>query len=113
MKSKVTKKAVKDNYNRIIGIGYCNAQHLLNYQQPFAYSSGQNGWSCDYFDIDGICISTGYSRLNNQNTAYEYETLDKYEKQAQTIRNDYTITFEERKELINALLMEFVNGCIK
>ena len=77
-KIKTTKRSMKENYY-IIGIGYCQAQALLNYRDPVAYSAGSNGWQCDYYDIDGVIISTGYDYINNKNTSYNYETLKEYE----------------------------------
>ena len=61
MKFKATKKAMKDNYYYIIGIGYCDAQYLLQDEKPIAYSAGVYGWQCDYYDVDGVLISTGYN----------------------------------------------------
>lgn len=111
MKTKVAKKAVKANYNKIIGIGYCNAQHLLQYAEPFAYSAGGNGWACDYYDIENVCISTGYDYIGNVKP--NYETLDKYNNQAREIAKDYNIDWEIRKEKVNSLLEEFVKEMTK
>ena len=47
-KIKATKKEMKQNY-RILSIGYCDAQYLLAYETPIAYSCGLYGWSCDYY----------------------------------------------------------------
>lgn len=113
MKIKTTKKAVKDNYNHIIGIGYCNAQNLLRFSDAFGYSSGQNGWVCDYFEVDNVCISTGYSYINNVNVKYDYTLLDSYESKARDIIGNYDINWEVKKEMVNQLLKDFVNECIK
>jgi hypothetical protein len=109
-KLKVTKSDIRENYY-IIGIGYCGAQYLLSYQDDFAYSSGVNGWSCDYFDIDDVIISTGYSYINNKNTSYSYETLKDYNLKAEKIVHDYNMSYDERKKQVNQLLNDFIKGC--
>lgn len=111
MKIKTTKKAVKNNYNHIIGIGYCNAQYLLGFAKEFGYSAGSNGWACDYYDVNGVCISTGYSYIHG--VKYDYDMLNKYELEAQSIRLDNSLTWEVKEEKINQLLKDFVNECIK
>jgi len=109
-KLKVTKSDIKNNHY-IIGISYCDAQYLLNYQNDFAYSSGVYGWSCDYYDIDDVIISTGYSYINNKNTSYSYETLKDYNLKAEKIVHDYNIPYEEKKSQVNQLLSEFIKSC--
>lgn len=101
-KIKATKKEMKENY-RILSIGYCDAQYLLNYQRPVAYSSGQNGWACDYYDIDGVIVCTGYDTIKDKNAKVDYKVLCEYEKKAQEAK-----TAEET----NKLLKEFIALCI-
>ena len=64
-KIKATKRDMKENY-RIIGIGYCDAQFLLQYHDAVAYSVRAEGWACDYYDVYNVVISTGYSYINNK-----------------------------------------------
>lgn len=99
MKLKATKKEIKEGYYKIIGVGYCEAQHLLNYRSPFAYSAGYYGWSCDYYDVDGVCISTGYNYIDNKHTKADYELIRKYDDLAQG----------KEKEEREALLKEFIS----
>ena len=66
-KIKATKKAMKESYNTIITIGYCNAQYLLQYENEIAYSARSEGWACDYYDINNVLISTGYAPLESKN----------------------------------------------
>ena len=61
MKLKTTKKQIRENAKQLYAVGYCDLDNLLVYQSPFAYSSGVYGWSCDYYNLDGVIISTGYS----------------------------------------------------
>lgn len=106
MKIKTTKKQIKDYYNKIYSISYCNAQYLLDGVSPFAYSSGVYGWSCDYFEIDNICISTGYSPIGE---VINYDLVKKYDNKAKNILNDYSIDYQKRKNKVNKLLVKFIN----
>lgn len=107
MKYSTSKKAMKENFNKIVKIGYCKAQYLLNDLTPIAYSTGAYGWSCDYYQINDIVISTGYAPIG---TAPNYELLKEYEKKACNV--DYNLSWEERKEQRNTLLLEFLNKVI-
>lgn len=98
MKLKTSKAVIKDGYFRILSIGYCDAQYLLNYERPFAYSAGVYGWSCDYYDIDGVCISTGYSPLASKNMKHDYELIRAYDNNAKGK------TAEERRKLLDELI---------
>ncbi len=99
MKLKTTKANVKENYYRVLSIGYCDAQYLLNYKNAFGYSAGVYGWACDYYDIDGVCISTGYSPLANKNMRDDYSLIREYEDKAKG----------ETKENTDRLLKELIN----
>ena len=108
MKIKTTKKAMRNGYNKIIGASYCSMQYLLKYQSPIAYSTRVEGWACDYYNIDGILISEGYSPLNNKNTNPDYDILREYENKARDINNNYSMNWELRREYINILLMDYI-----
>jgi hypothetical protein len=105
MKVKTTKKSVKNAFNKIYEIGYCKAQYLTYFKNPFAYSSGAYGWSCDYYNIDGICISTGYNAIGEN---VPYDILNKYEKKAQTIIRNYDLDYQKRKTKVNRLLVKLI-----
>ena len=98
-KIKATKKEMRENY-RILSIGYCDAQSLLAYESPIAYSVCAYGWACDYYDIEGVIISTGYSPLKSKNMKKDYKLIREYEEKAQKLN-----TREENK----ALLIELLN----
>jgi hypothetical protein len=108
MKFKATKKQMRDSYNTIISIGYCDAQYLLQYENEIAYSTRAEGWACDYYDIDGVLISTGYSPLSEKNARRDYETVRKYDKQAMDIVCNYNLSYEEQKTQVKSLLDEFI-----
>jgi hypothetical protein len=105
-KIKVTRKAMKESYDTILSIGYCNAQNLLKYENEIAYSTRVEGWACDYYDINNVCISTGYAPIGQ---IVDYETVKKYDSEAEKIAYNYNIPWEEQKEQIHNLLVEFVN----
>ena len=45
MKTKVTNKEIRSNYNNILSIGYCQAHFLLSGVSPFGYNCGVYGWN--------------------------------------------------------------------
>ena len=109
MKYKATKKDIKSGYHRIIGVSYCNAQYLLKYHNPESYCAGVYGWSCDNYNIDGVCISTGYNYINSQNTLNNnYDIVQKYETQAQKIECDNRYDHKANKEKIETLLYDMI-----
>ena len=98
MKFKTTKKAIRENYFSILSIGYCAAQNLLYYENPIAYSAGVYGWACDYYYIDNVLISTGYSPIQSKGTNASYELITELDKKASGK------TKEERRELLSELI---------
>ena len=105
MKFKATKKQMREGYNKIISIGYCNAQNLLEHKNPIAYSAGIYGWACDYYDVGGVLISTGYGPIGE---SPDYDIIRKYDSQAEKINHNYNLSYEERKNQVNDLLNEFI-----
>ena len=106
-KYKVTRKEIKERFSTILKIGYCNAQHLLSCENEFAYSTRAEGWACDYYNIDGIIISTGYAPIGKETN---YNLLREYEQKAEKIRYNYDLKWEDRKEQINELLSEYIKA---
>lgn len=113
MKLRTTKKEIKESAYHIIGISYCKAQHLLSYKEAFAYSAGVYGWACDYYNIDGVIISTGYSYIDNKNTIKNYDLLKKYESKAEKIHYNYELSHKQQTKKIDKLLKEFINKVIQ
>jgi len=107
-KLKVTKREMKNRYNRIVKIGYCDAQYLLTYENPIAYSTRSEGWACDYYDIDGILISTGYTPLDDKNMKHDFNLLQEYEQKARVIVLGQEV-HEEQREKVTQLLKQFIN----
>jgi hypothetical protein len=100
-KLKTTKKQIERNY-RIASIGYCEAQYLLKYKSPFAYSAGVYGWNADYYDVGGVIIATGYRSLpNSKNTKCDYKTVRAFDERASKAK-----TAQENE----AILQEFIKA---
>ena len=111
-KYKTTKKAIKESYNTVIKIGYCNAQYLLQFENIMAYSTRSEGWACDYYDIENVLISTGYAPVESRNTKCNYEIVKKYEDLAR--KNILSnIPYEEQKQVNKDLLSQFINEVTK
>lgn len=109
-KLKVSKKQIKENSNKILAIGYCSLQALLHYSQPFAYSAGSCGWACDYYDIDNVVISTGYSTIGE---SVNHDLVKEYEQKASTIVwGNYSESYESKKEKVTQLLSEFIKKVV-
>jgi hypothetical protein len=108
-KIKVTKKAMKESYDTILSIGYCHLQNLLKYENEIAYSTRSEGWACDYYEVNNVCISTGYAPIGK---SINYELTKKYDTEAEKIACDYSMTWQEQKERIHELLIQFVNEAI-
>ena len=105
MKLKTTKKQIRENFNTILSIGYCDAQYLLDCKNPFAYSAGLYGWSCDYYQIGTICICTGYSPIG---TPVDYALLRELEGKAQLIKHDYNLSYSDKEKQLNELLKQLI-----
>lgn len=108
VKFKATKKEMREGYTHIIGIGYCAAQTLLRYENAIAYSVRAEGWACDYYDIDGVLISTGYSPLACKNAKIDYSRLREFELKAQ-VKRGYQKTAKSRTR---GLLRLFISECM-
>ena len=105
MKLKTTKKQIKEQAKKLMSVGYCEAQYLLYYCEPFAYSAGTYGWQCDYYNVNGTIISTGYQPIGD-NVDYKVRA---YEDKARAIVHDPHYDYEMKLEVLYDLLQEFVS----
>jgi len=112
MKLLTTKKHITEQYHRIISVGYCELQFLLRYKNPFAYSTRKEGWACDYYVINGILISVGYSPAKEKNTKKDYDLTRVYDIKAYGIINDLVLCSGDKKAMIDDLLCEFVEKMV-
>lgn len=106
MKYKTTNKAVNAGYVHVLRIGYCDMQNLLHFQEPVAYTCGVNGWNADIYAYGHIAICTGYRPTGDLSA--DYDTIKKYEDEAEKIVHNRDMDYEERKAKVNALLDEFM-----
>ena len=97
MKLRTTKKQIKRQAHKLYSVRYCGIQHLLRYESPFAYSAGVYGWSCDYYNVDGVILSTGYSPIGE---IVNYDIFKEYD--------DASRQTEDR-ETVSVLLNQFIN----
>lgn len=105
MKHKTTQKAIKQHYKNVIAIGYCNAQFLLHYMSPEAYTTRAEGWASDVYVVNyDTAISTGYKPFGNIKPSFDL--LNHYEDKAQKI--DSFLPFEDRVKLTTQLLEKFI-----
>jgi len=113
MKYLTTKKALKANYYNIISVGYCDLQHLLQYENPISYcASRYYGWRCDNYEVDGVLISTGYSPIDGKGVKEDYKITKEFDNKALKIRNNNTISTVEMLERLKELLKEYVKVMI-
>lgn len=107
MKFKTTQKEIRANFNKIICIPYCGLQTLLNYESPVAYTVRREGWGADIYDIGGgVAIVTGYAPFGNVSPGYDI--CSKYEKQAEKIRYNYTLSYDRQRDMLKSLAKKFV-----
>ena len=106
-KVKVSMSDMRQNYY-IIGVGYCNAQNLLHYVSPVAYSAGVYGWNCDYYDIDGVVISTGYNYIHSKNIKDDYALIKQYDDMAEFIVCEYSTDYESKRDRVRQLLNDLI-----
>lgn len=110
MKTLTTKKAVINNYKKVVSVSYCSLQKLLVLEKPFAYTAGVYGWNADIYDLDGIALATGYRPFGNIKPSLELTR--KYEQEATEVI--YTIqNYEVQKEALKALIRSFLEEVIK
>ena len=106
MKIKTTQKAIKANFKKIVCVGYCNLQHLLNYESPIYYTIRREGWASDIYIFGDIAISTGYAPFGN--IKVKYDILRKYDNTAQKIVENRDIKHDEKVKKVNKLLKKFL-----
>ena len=122
MKARVTRKEVLNTNSRIISIGYCDMQFLLQHHDCNMYSAGIYGWSCNYYIINSdntglftpyTVISTGYRPLNNSKARPDTGLLRLFERYASLILDSATEASTTTKQAwLNRLLNAFVHHAV-
>jgi hypothetical protein len=69
---------------KVIRFGYCQLQHLLRDNEPFAYTSGLYGWNADYYQLGDFIICTGY-RPTGKEIKNGYAIAKRYDDEARSI----------------------------
>ena len=110
MKLKTTNKQVRANFYKVLNIGYCDAQYLLEFKKPFAYTCGIYGWNADFYEIGNVCISTGYRPIGEK---VDYTLLQELENKARNICLNYELNRETKEKQVNELLNRLVNSLNK
>lgn len=107
MKFKVSKRDFKNE--TVIYIGNCRFSNLLKSVDPFAYSAGQCGWSCDYYRFthkgETVYISTGGNAIGK---LVDTKIVTKYEELAKKTFSfsAYKEGVKKREKLIERFLSE-------
>lgn len=104
MKFKTTKKEIMNGYYKVIKVGYCSLQHLLNYENEIAYTTRVEGWGADIYQFGSVAIVTGYAPFGN--VVPSYEINKKYDDMAITIMNNSRGYKDQLSELIKQYIDE-------
>lgn len=105
MKIQTTKKAIKENYGKIVYVGYCDLVHLLSFKDAFAYTAGVYGQNADIYDLDGIALVTGYRPFGDVSPSLELTS--KYEQKAKEVINS-TYHYDDSKKAMDSLIHDFL-----
>ena len=109
---RVTQKEIKANFSKIISVPYCSLQNLLWCESPVAYTVRREGWAADIYDMGGgVAIVTGYAPFGNIRLAHEL--CERYEKQAESIRNSCPLSWTEHRKKLRQLANEFIKEATK
>ena len=106
MKVKAKQSDLKNSYNKIISIGYCEAQFLFRFTEPYYYTCGVYGWNSDNYVLNGVLISTGYAPINGLRN---YDLVKKYEEKARKINLNSKLKWEDKMKKTNKLLEKLIN----
>lgn len=108
MKFKTTKKKIKQNFDKIIKLSH-DYYYLLKYENPTAYAVRGEGWACDFYIIDGVCLSVGYDPIG---TIKNYDLQKKYNDKAKKIYNDLKDQYFNNNKIYNYLNDQYFNNKI-
>ena len=105
-KIQVKEREIKEGWNNIICVGYCDLQYLLRFREPDFYTCGTYGWKADIFKINyNTVIVTGYQPFGN---IRNYDIVRKYEEKAEKIAhsNDWEKQPKKLEKLLNKFIEE-------
>lgn len=108
MKTRTLQKHVRAEFSTIIKVGYCRLQHLLNYENPIAYTTNAYGWAADVYDVgNGVAIVTGYAPFGRVQP--DYNLCKDYDARAMNIlysHDSYETTRDKLRDLIKDFIIE-------
>lgn len=112
--TKMSMKQATMYADKVVAIGYCGLQYLLDKYERDGYNCGVYGWNCNIhrvYTTSGklVVITTGYR--NMRGTHPDIDTIERYNGAAKAI-SEYSSTayirdYDERKAALNALLDAF------
>jgi hypothetical protein len=105
IKQKYTYKAIRNMGLPVLAIGYCDLQTLFPETDAFGYSSGTNGWNCNYHRTYGgsrAIVSTGYRPIG---TTVPRDIVKKYEAKARELPTSLSF---DRIEKLCELQKDFI-----
>ena len=79
----------------------------MQYVSPIAYTSRREGWGADIYQFGNIAIATGYAPFGNVKP--KYEVINKYEKQAREIADNYNINWNDKPGIMGELISRFLD----
>ena len=104
----LTRKDLHNLNGRVYAIGYCDAANLLNSEDKIGGNGGVYGWNWSaYRPANDITICTGYRNLTGISAG---EVTRKFDDIARAVRDNYSITWQEREEKINAIRAEWLDA---
>lgn len=112
-KIRTTRRELKDNFI-CYGFGYCALQNILYFEHTRFYTCGVYGWNFDAFVIEHkgqeICLTTGYRGIiYNDTQKISYNVVKEFDSKASRIINDSTLSYDNKKIAVTALLHEFLD----
>ena len=104
MKFRTTKRELRKNYGKdIYYVHMGSPKRLLG--EPQAYCTRVEGWACDVWVFDGICITEGYSPIGQ---GIDFELYRDYERKAKDIL-DNGQDYKKQEKQIAKLRDKFIN----
>ena len=114
MKSKTTRKYIKNYYEKTICIGYCDLQNLLSCLPATYYITRIEGWAADIYTSGDAAIITGYDPFGKFKP--ERKILEKYNTRAEKIKKLYPFKIKKWETIqtrLYKLLDQFIEEVTK
>ena len=108
MKKLITLPKIRNLNGKKVAICFCGAQFLLRFQNPEFYHAGVYGWNFDVYTFDDYVICTGYRSMIGKYP--DCELLKMYEKEAQKVCENYSLSYEDKAFKVNNLLSAFLES---